>query len=277
MAVSADLWAGALIGFREAVEAALIIGILLTWLSRSERTEIKQWVWYGVIAGILASLVTAALFALLWGGIEGFEQNEAAFEGVLELLAAALLTMVILHFIRHPTASDLERWADAAVRQRQGLGIASITFLSVWREGSETVIFIGAGTEGAGAIVGVFIGIIIAIAIAWAFFEKGTKIDIKALFKVTNVLLILFAAGLVAHGIHELQEAGWLPLLKEHIWDINGILDEKGTMGSILKALFGYNGNPSLIEVVAWLAFMGGIYTFYKRHMTIAGQLEAEE
>ena len=149
-----DLWAGSLIGFREAVEAALIIGVLLTWLARSDRVSLSRWIWYGVGAGIAASLVVAALFAWVWGGLESFEEHEAMFEGILEMFAAILLTLVIVHFIRHPSASQLEAWADEAFQQRQGMGLFMISFLSVWREGSETVVFIGAGTEGSSAVVG---------------------------------------------------------------------------------------------------------------------------
>ena len=273
-----DIWAGGLIGFREAVEAALIIGVLLTWLARSERGDLANWIWKGVGAGVLASLVVAALFAWVWGGIESFNQHEAMFEGILEITAAVLLTAVIIHFIRHPSAAELEAWADEAFQTKQGAGLFMISFLSVWREGSETVIFIGAGTEGSGGIVGVVLGIVMATLLAYAFFKRGMEVDISKLFKVTNVLLILFAAGLVAHGFHELQEAGAAPIVVEHIWDVNPdvsdadvatgnypALHEKGVIGGIFKALFGWNGNPALLEVVLWGAYVGGMVYFSKK------------
>jgi len=273
-----DLWAGGLIGFREAVEAALIIGVLLTWLARSEREDLANWIWKGVGAGVLASLVVAALFAWVWGGVESFEANEAMFEGVLEILAAILLTAVIIHFVRHPSSKELEAWADEAFQTKQGAGLFMISFLSVWREGSETVIFIGAGTEGSGGIVGVMIGIAMATLLAYIFFNRGMKVDIGKLFKITNVLLILFAAGLVAHGFHELQEAGVAPIIVEHIWDVNPdvsdtdvaagnypALHEKGVIGGIFKALFGWNGNPALLEVVLWGAYVAGMVYFSKK------------
>jgi high-affinity iron transporter len=82
-------------------------------------------------------------------------------------------------------------------------------------------------------------------------FAASARLDVRGFFQVTSVLLIVFAAGLVAHGVHELQEAGLLPILVEHVWDINPILDEKGTLGSIFKSLFGYNGNPWAGHVAA--------------------------
>jgi high-affinity iron transporter len=269
-----DLLAGSLIGFREAVEAALIIGVLMTWLVRSDRGSLSSWIWYGVGAGIAASLVVAALFAWVWGGLESFEEHEAMFEGVLEIFAALLLTLVIVHFIRHPSARELENWADEAFKQKHGMGLFLISFLSVWREGSETVVFIGAGTEGADAIVGVFLGIAVATVLAYGFFSRGMEVDISKLFKITNVLLILFAAGLVAHGFHELQEAGVAPVVVEEIWDVNPevdsettypLLHEKGAIGGIFKALFGWNGNPSLLEVLAWCGYTGGMLFLLSR------------
>ncbi len=269
-----DILAGSLIGFREAVEAALIIGVLMTWLVRSDRGLLSRWIWFGVGAGIAASLVVASLFAWVWGGLESFEDHEAMFEGVLELFAALLLTLVIVHFIRHPSARELEAWADEAFQQKQGMGLFLISFLSVWREGSETVIFIGAGTEGTNAIIGVFFGIAVATVLAYGFFSRGMEIDISKLFKITNVLLILFAAGLVAHGFHELQEAGVAPVVIEEVWDVNPgvdsseeypLLHEKGAIGGIFKALFGWNGNPSLLEVLAWCVYSGGMLFMLKR------------
>jgi len=269
-----DFLAGSLIGLREAVEAALIIGVLMTWLVRSNRGSLSNWIWYGVGAGIVASLMVAALFAWVWGGLESFEEHEALFEGVLEMFAALLLTLVIIHFIRHPSARELENWADEAFKQKHGMGLFMISFLSVWREGSETVVFIGAGTEGTDAIVGVFFGIVVATGFAYAFFTRGMEVDISKLFKITNVLLILFAAGLVAHGFHELQEAGVAPVVVEEVWNVNPevdsetaypLLHEKGAIGGIFKALFGWNGNPSLLEVLAWCGYTGGMLFLLSR------------
>ncbi|MCJ7738370.1 MAG: FTR1 family protein, partial [Anaerolineae bacterium] len=95
----------------------------------------------------------------------------------------------------------------------------------------------------------------IAILVGRLVFAAGRQLDIRRFFQVTSVLLILFAAGLLAHGVHELQEARLLPTLVEHVWDVNQIIDENSTLGAFLKALFGYNGNPSLIEVLSYLAY----------------------
>jgi len=94
------------------------------------------------------------------------------------------------------------------------------------------------------------------LIVGWLVYVAGKRLNLRAFFRATGGLLILFAAGLLAHGIHELQEAFLLPVVIEHVWDINRILNENGTLGSLLKALFGYNGNPSLLEVVGYLAYL---------------------
>lgn len=103
------------------------------------------------------------------------------------------------------------------------------------------------------------LGLIVAVILGWLIFAAGKRLDVRAFFRVTSVFLILFAAGLFAHGIHELQEAALLPTFVEHVWDTNPILDENGTVGAFLKALFGYNGNPSLLEVGGYIVFFAVI------------------
>ena len=100
------------------------------------------------------------------------------------------------------------------------------------------------------------------------------KINLKRLFTISSVLLILFAAGLTAHGVHELQEAHVVPIIAEHIWDINPevivegvypILHEKGAIGGFFKGLFGYNGNPNLLEVIAWFVYLGFVAVVWRK------------
>ncbi len=97
------------------------------------------------------------------------------------------------------------------------------------------------------------------------FFLEIRRVKIRLFFQVTSVILILFAAGLVAHGIHELQEARLLPIMVEHLYDMNWIINEKGFLGEMLKSLFGYNGNPSLLEVVGYLGYMIFSLVFFLR------------
>jgi high-affinity iron transporter len=120
-------------------------------------------------------------------------------------------------------------------------------------------------TEGVLTLIGAVVGLATAVILGWILFSSTKRLSLRGFFKVTNILLILFAAGLVAYGVHELNEAGWIPSVIEHIWDINHILNEKSQTGLILKALFGYNGNPSLTEVIAYLVYIAILSTNYLR------------
>jgi len=164
---------------------------------------------------------------------------------------------------------ELQQRVATEVGQSRRLGLFSLVFVAVLREGVETVIFLGAvgfaAGGGSSSLPGAVIGIVFALALGYAIFVGTMKVNLRTFFNVTGILLILFAAGLVAHGVHELEEAGVVPVVVEHVWDINPpinadgsypILHERGVVGSLLQALFGYNGNPSLIEVLSWLGYL---------------------
>jgi high-affinity iron transporter len=130
----------------------------------------------------------------------------------------------------------------------------------------ETALFLSAAgfaSDGANVLWGGALGLVVAVALGWLIFKTIAHIPLKRFFDITSLLLLFFAAGLMAHGIHEFEEAGLLPSLIAPIWDINPILSEESVMGSFLKALFDYNGNPSLLEVLGygsyWVALLAGL------------------
>ena len=200
--------AGFLIGFREALEAALIIGVLISLLYRTRRELMAKWVWGGVVLALVASVLTWMTFEIFVG--EFSKKNEELFEGLLYLVAAILITTVILHVIGHASKEILENKAERAIEIREAFGIGLLAFVSVWREGVETVIFIGAGTENSDAITGLFIGIVLAAAIGYVLFATTKNLDIRFMFNVSTSLLIGFAAYLVMKAIHEFGEIGFM-------------------------------------------------------------------
>ena len=200
--------AGFLIGFREALEAALIIGVLISLLYRTRRELMAKWVWGGVVLALIASVLTWMTFEIFVG--EFSKKNEELFEGLLYLVAAILITTVILHVIGHASKEVLENKAEKAIEIREAFGIGLLAFVSVWREGVETVIFIGAGTESSDAITGLFIGIVLAAAIGYVLFATTKNLDIRFMFNVSTSLLIGFAAYLVMKAIHEFGEIGFM-------------------------------------------------------------------
>ncbi|MFH1784040.1 MAG: FTR1 family protein [bacterium] len=264
-----------IITFRETLEAALIVGIILGYLSRTKKTKYNNIVYVGVVSGILASIIGAFLFNMLSGGFSG--RAEEIFEGITMLLGAFLLTTMILWMMKQKhVIRDVEHKVATELSQAHKFGLFSLVFIAVLREGIETVIFLGASSfvsAGDNTMKGALAGIVAAILLGYLMFVGSLKVNIKKFFLITNILLILFAAGLVAHGMHELQEAGVVPTIIEHVWDINPasspdgnypLLHEKGYIGSVLKGLFGYNGNPSLIEIISYIAYVMLVMTLWK-------------
>lgn len=246
------------ITLREGLEAALIIGIILGYLYKTGQNRFNGQVYLGVAGAVLASILTAVAFESLLGG---FEKYEELFEGIFMLLAVALLTPMIIWMHRNSMniRSNLERQVGSALTGRQLLGLAVISFLSVYREGVETVLFLEAAALNSSAgqtLTGGVLGTLTAVVLAAMIFRGTARLNLGTFFKVTGIILVFFAAGLTAHGVHELQEVGVIPVIVEHVWNTNGIINEKGLVGSFLKTLVGYNGDPSLLEVISWCLYM---------------------
>ena len=244
-----------LITLREGLEMALIVVIVLAYLKRTGRRELFGRVWQGVALAAGISLLGGAILFGLGKELEG--KAEEVFEGSAMLFAVLVLTWMILWMKRQARhiRGELEGQVERAIGGGSALGLALISFLAVGREGLETVLFIFSASKTATAVattLGGLLGLGAALLLGRLLYQGSHRINLRSFFSSTGILLIFFAAGLLAHGIHEFQEAGYLPVFVEHVWDINGVLDEKGTLGSFLKGLFGYNGNPSLLEVLLY-------------------------
>ncbi|MEJ2732862.1 MAG: FTR1 family protein [Anaerolineae bacterium] len=250
--------AAALLAFREGLEAALIVGIVLSVLRRVERRDQERMLWLGVgLAALLSVAVGGGLYAM---GISLQGKAEEIFEGVAMLFAAGVLTWMIFWMNRQGQAiqGQLEHDVRRAATGGSKWAIFSLAFLAVFREGIELALFLTAAafTTTAGAtLAGGLLGLAVAALAGWLIFATTTQLNVQVFFRVTSILLIVFAAGLVAHGVHELNEAGIIPPVVVHVWDLNPVLDETSDVGQILVALFGYNGNPSLTEVLAYVGY----------------------
>jgi high-affinity iron transporter len=265
-----------LITFRESLEAALIVGIILAFLKKSKQTKYNNVAFLGIGAGLVMALVMAYVFETYLGGFTG--RTEEIFEGVIMLVAAVLITFMIFWMKKQKSVSQkFHKKIQDHIDAQYPLGIFLLTTLSVGREGIETVIFLNAAQfagEGTSMFWSGMAGVILAIALGYLIFTTAKKIPLKHFFNATSALLILFAAGLVAHGIHELQEAQLIPFMVEELWNLNPAeladgsypaLHEKGAIGGFFKALFGYNGNPSLIESISYLVYLGAIAFLFQK------------
>ncbi|MBU90068.1 high-affinity iron transporter [Candidatus Woesearchaeota archaeon] len=268
-----------LITSRETLEVALVVGIVLAYLIKTDNHRYKKAVYYGIAVGIVLSILAAVIFTSLAGGFEG--KTEEIFEGITMLVAAGLLTTMILWMMKQKqVVKELENKVSVQLKKegfnkKYGYGIFLLIVVAVLREGVETIIFLHALNFTSGvSFLGGILGVAAAIVIGYLFFIGAKKIYLKEFFVISGILLILFAAGLVAHGVHGLQEAAVIPYVVKEVWDVNPAvavenvypaLHEKGAVGGFFKGLFGYNGNPSLLEILFYVAYLIGIFLVYRK------------
>lgn len=263
------MFASFLLSVREGLEAALIIGILISALRKINQAHLSPAVWRGVLAAVAFSLLAA--LALAWTGAKFDGRAEEIFEGTAMLSAAGLLTWMIVWMRRQSVRlqQELSDQVRQAVRQlHSSRSLFWLAFLAVGREGLELAIFLFAAQAAAGALantLGAALGLLAAAILGWMVFSSTRRLNLRQFFQVTNILLVLFAAGLVAHGVHEFNEAGLIPSVVEHVWDVNFLFNEKSYAGQLLTSLFGYNANPSLTEVLAYWGYFLGLGLFWKR------------
>ena len=250
--------AAALIALREGLEAALIVGIVLGYLRRIGYLEGRRSVWVGVLVAVVASLGLAFVIQLVGMELEG--RAEEIFEGTTMFLAVGVLTWMIFWMRSQARLikTSLERNVRDAVETGAKWGLIFVAFIAVFREGVELALFLSAAafaTDGRGTLIGAALGLAAAMLIGYLIYASTAQLNVRHFFNITSVLLLLFAAGLLAHGIHEFQEAGLIPTVNAQVWDTNHVLDENSTLGQMLKAVFGYNGDPSLEEVVGYVGY----------------------
>lgn len=246
------------ITLREGIEAALIVAIVLAYLKKVGAEALAKSVYVGVLLGVLGSVVVAGAFVLLSVEFEG--RFEEVFEGTTMFLAAAILTTMIVWMQRNGKAysQGLREKVEIALTDKASLGLTSLAFVSVFREGVETVLFLGSASftsSGMEILIGGAIGLGTAIVIGLAMMRYSVHLDLRLFFRVTGVFLMLFAAGLVAHGIHEFEEAGLVSPIVANVYDINWLIDDHSDLGRLLTALVGYNGNPSLTEILGYVLY----------------------
>ncbi len=249
-----------IIGVREGIEAALVIGIFLGYLVKIERTELKRHVYAGTIAAIVASAGVAALLFVLT--IEFTGVGEQIFEGVAMLVAVAVLTSMVLWMMKAARSIKLhvQERIDAVLSQRRALGLALLSFVVVLREGIETALFVfGAGTltSPIEAILGVGLGLVVAGVIGVGIVRVSWRINLKRFFQVTGVFLVIIAAGLFAHAVHELQEASGWTFAASPVYDLRVAFpdDASNPAGYLLRGIVGYSASPTLLEGVAYVAY----------------------
>lgn len=275
-----------LLSLREGLEAALIIGIVLGALRKIRRTDLAPMLWLGTLVAFVVSVLVALLLTRF--GLELEDPGEAIFEGFTMLVAAGLLTWMIFWMSHQARTlrSNLEAGVHKAAASSGRRAMFWMAFVAVVREGVELALFITAAffvgnNENVGAntiqtLAGVVLGLGTAILLGWSLFATTVRLDLRRFFQVTGFILILFAAGLIAHSIHEFNEVGWIPSIIEHIWDVNTLIDEASVFGELLNTLFGYNGNPSLTEMISYFAYLVIVAILFRRS-SVKGEVKAAQ
>jgi high-affinity iron transporter len=264
-----------LLSLREGLEAALIIGIVLGAVTKIRRNDLAPAVWLGTLSAVIVSILTAVILTSFGMSLE--ETAEQIFEGITMLIAAGILTWMIFWMRKQARflKSELEAGVNKAAASTGKRAMFWLAFVAVVREGVELAFFITAAFFAGDqsqvtsniiqTLAGTILGLGTAALLGWTLFATTVRLDLRRFFQVTGILLILFAAGLVAHGVHEFNEVGWIPAVIEHVWDVNSIIDETSLGGQLLRTLFGYNGNPSLTEVIAYFAYLAVVTVLWRR------------
>jgi len=263
---------GFVLAFREGLEAALIISIILGVITRLERRQLIPVVWLGTAAGVALSLAIA--FALVRAGLEFEGVSEEVFEAATMLLAAGILTWMV--FWMQKSSAGLRSSLENRVNQGQGCWqVFMLSFLAVLREGVELALFllaIGFAMDNRQVLTGALLGLAAAVFAGQIWFRTSNRLALRKFFQITNILLLFFAAGLFALGIHALIELHWLPAVVEPLYDLSTILPESSLIGTLLSALFGYRASPALLEVAAFWGYLAVLFTILYRRNRLAVQ-----
>lgn len=252
-----------LLTLREGLEAALIVAIVLAYLKRLDRDKDFKTVWLGTGAAIALSVIAGIIVFNILGGLEG--AAETITEGVIAFTAAGVLTWMIFWMARQARhiKGELQAKVYEAVTAGGGAALASIAFVAVLREGLETALFLLStsvgGESNLSRLFGGVIGLAAAGGIGYLVYRGSSKVNLRVFFRYTGILILVFAAGLVAKGLHEFQEVGWIGTLNEHVYDVSSVtaLDpDASTFGAFLKGLLGWSPAPSIEMIVVYFLYL---------------------
>src|SRR5215469_1585483 len=254
---------------REGVEASMIVAILLAYLNRLGKREHFRDVFLGVGAALL--LATAA-GVVVYTTVRSYDgtRGQTIFETVTYLLAAAVLTYMTFWMRNHARSisTELRSRAEAALDGKARWGLALLAFQAVGREGLETVVFTLAiifSTSVTGALSGAIIGLAGSLVIAFVIYRLGHKLNLSKFFTVIGCLLMVFAAGLLADTVQNLQELGWVRVLDGPMWHTGQMLSQDSAVGDVLHSFFGYSDSPTPLQLVLYVAYLAIVIAAFLR------------
>ncbi|WP_409236020.1 iron uptake transporter permease EfeU [Streptomyces sp. PA5.6] len=256
-----------LIGLREGLEASLVVCILIAYLVKTGRRDALVPIWAGI--GVAVALALGFGCALTFGSQELTFEAQEALGGSLSIVAVGLVTWMVFWMrrtARHLKA-ELHGKLDAALQMGTAALVAT-AFLAVGREGLETALFVWASvrasSDGSHApLIGVILGLLSAVALGWLFYKGTVRINLAKFFTWTGAMLVVVAAGVLAYGVHDLQEARFLGGLSDKAFDISATIPPDSWYGTLLKGVFNFQPDPTVLQVVVWLLYLVPTLAFF--------------
>ncbi len=264
-----------LIGLREGLEASLVVGILVAYLVKTGRTQHLRAIWIGVAAAIVASLGFVALLEVTANSLS--DTAEEAFAGTMSVLTVVFLTWMIFWMRRtaRTIKGDLHEKMDSAFAGG-GVALAVLAAVAVGREGLETALFLWTNDQavsGAGhPAVGGVLGLLVSAMLGYLLYRRAVHFNLSTFFTITGVMLIVVAAGVLTYAVHEFQELGWLPGEDSVALQMPGWYDEGAWYGSLLRGLFNFRASLTVLQVVAWFAYLVPVLVVFFRPARAAAQ-----
>ena len=251
------------IGLREGVEAALVVGIIATFLRQQGRFDALRWMWAGVALAVAACATVAVILEVVDTLLP--QRQQEAFEAIVGLVAVAMVSYMIVFMRRHARqlGGDLRASAATALATGSAAGLVVMAFLAVMREGLETAMFLLAafqaslGVSPLSAGLGAVAGLLVAAVIGWGIYTGGARINLARFFRITSVLLVIIAAGLLASAVHHANEAALFTTGHQQALDLSAVVlprSDSITTG-LITGLLGIYPYPSVAEVAAWLLY----------------------
>ncbi|WAL95177.1 iron uptake transporter permease EfeU [Streptomyces sp. Je 1-369] len=256
-----------LIGLREGLEASLVVCILIAYLVKTERRDALVAVWAGI--GVAVALALGFGCALTFGSQELTFEAQEALGGSLSIVAVGLVTWMVFWMrrtARHLKA-ELHGKLDAALRMGTAALVAT-AFLAVGREGLETALFVWASVRASSdgshtPLIGVLLGLLTAVALGWLFYRGAVRINLAKFFTWTGAMLVVVAAGVLAYGVHDLQEARFVGGLSDKAFDVSATVPPDSWYGTLLKGVFNFQPDPTVLQVVVWLLYLVPTLAFF--------------
>ncbi len=253
------MFANYLIGLREGLEAALVVSILIAYLVKSDRRDLMRYVWMGVGGAVALSLAVGA--SLTYGSRSMSFEAQEAFGGFMSILAVGLVTWMIFwmarraRYLKGELHAQLDRAANAGV-----WALILMAFVAVAREGLETALFLWSAVQstggGAAPLSGAALGLATAVVLGWLIYKGALRLNLGTFFTWTGAGLVVVAAGVLAYGVHDLQEAGILPGLNTLAFDVSDAVPPSSWYGTLLKGIFNFSPATTTLELAAWLLYL---------------------